>query len=219
MRIVMHYFRKRQTRPASTKSAPLIYEDNRTFLEGKREKLAWPNEAYENLEASIGLTRPSGGAGCAGCATGFGLIVGMMIIAVGALISVSAVGLLLQSRHSPSDMALTILLLLSGIAALLVFGPPFIIGPYLAEQSRIYLQGLYNRLIAHGQIVEGTITSVESIKIEKVVTPRVILCYRFTVPGQSGDCEGQYKTVSNKDFAPEQKVTVLYLSRFIQVLL
>ncbi len=91
--------------------------------------------------------------------------------------------------------------------------------PYLAERNWPYITGLYNRLIAQGQVVEGTITSIEQAVIDGTVTAQVILHYRFTVPGQPGEYEGQYKLLHDQTFAPGQKVTVLYLNRFVQVLL
>jgi hypothetical protein len=62
----------------STDAMLLIYEDNRSFLKGKRQKLAQPQEALDNLGASIGVTAPPVVLGCAGCASVFTLGLGVM---------------------------------------------------------------------------------------------------------------------------------------------
>jgi hypothetical protein len=230
MQIVMRFFRKRQTQSANadsgykkdqhrlTESMPLINEDNRAFLKGKRQKLAQSSEVFDNLEASIGITKP----GCAiqvGCGAVFTVSLGILFAFLGLMMSVAAIGSLLQSPHLTPETSTTGVMLAGGMIFLLFWGPGAMMQSYLAERNWGYITGLYNRLVAYGQVVEGTITSVEPIMIEKVVTPRVILHYRFTVPGQSGEFEGQYRLLPDQIFAPEQKVTVLYLSRFIQVLL
>jgi hypothetical protein len=230
MQIVMRFFRKHQTQSANadsgykkdqhrlTESMPLINEDNRAFLKGKRQKLAQSSEVFDNLEASIGITRP----GCAiqvGCGAVFTVSLGILFTFLGLLASVATIGSLLQSPHLTPETSTTAVMLASGMIFLLFMGPGGIMQSYLAERNWGYITGLYNQLLAHGQIVEGTIISVEQAMIEQVVTPRVILHYRFTVPGQPREYEGQYKLFPDQTFETGQKVTVLYLSRFIQVLL
>jgi hypothetical protein len=229
MQIAMRFFRRRQPRLTSAElrykqdlqrieTMPLIHEDNRAFLKGNREKLSWPREAYENLEVSVGVTRP-GSAIQVGCGAVFTVSLGILFTFLGLLTSVAAIGSLLQSPHLTPETSTTAVMLAFGMIFLLFMGPGWIMQSYLAERNWGYITGLYNRLVAHGQVVEGTITSVEPIMIEKVASKRVILHYRFTVPGQPGEFEGQYKLLPDQTFASGQKVTVLYLSRFIQVLL
>lgn len=222
MQIVMHFFSKRHTQPGRTRAAPLIYENNRTLLEGDRQKLWQSEEALDNLAASIGVTRPEGcfGAGCLGCATAYTLALGNVFIGLGALMMVTGIGLLLYPPHLAPNTTIPALFLVLGMTMLLPGGgPQFILHSHAAKQSQVYLTNLYNRLITQGQVVEGIITSVELVMIGEVVSKQVMLRYRFTVPDQHREYEGQYKLVPDQAFAPGQKVTVLFLNRFIQVLL
>ncbi|MBI5564102.1 MAG: hypothetical protein HY870_04340 [Chloroflexi bacterium] len=218
----MHFFRRRQTRSTHTNSAPLIYENNRALLEGKRETLVQPEEALDNLAASVGITRPEGCgcAGCMGCASVYMIILTRAFIALGALMMVMGIGWLLYYRHLEPNTAIPALFLVFGAILLTPGGgPQYILGSQAAEQYRVYLRGLYNQLLAHGQIVEGTIVSVEPVMVGQVITKQVLIHYRFAVPSQCENCEGQYKLLPKRTFEPGEKVTVLYLSRFIQVLL
>lgn len=218
----MRFFRRRHARAARLKSVPLIYEDDRALLDGKREKLGHSEEVLDNLAASLGVTRPEGcgGAGCLGCATVYVLALGNVFIALGIFMMVMGIGWLLQSRHLEPNTSLPALLLVVGMIFLLPGGgPQYILYSHAAEQRQVYLTSLYNQLVTQGQVVEGIITRVEPVVIGEVISKQIILHYRFTVPDQPGEYEGQYKLWPAQVFETGQKVTVLYLNRFVQVLL
>jgi hypothetical protein len=200
----------------STASVPLIYRDNQAILKGKHQKLAQPQEALENVGASIGLTLPPVPGCCSGCVSiymlglgGFGTASGILLLAL----AISGFGSILSADSIYSDdIASASLVGMVGMVILMHVGYRYILHAYLERRHKRYLFQVYKQLIKHGEIVEGIITDVEQ-KIPQLIH------YRFDAPSHSGICEGQYRLYTRISVTPGQKVTVLYLNRCVHILL
>ncbi len=197
-------------------SVPLIYEDNRAFLKGKREKLAQPEEVIDNLSTSIGVKAPPVFSGCAGCASLYTLGLGVMGTALGIIMLVAAstsFGSILHAYPTPPNhIAIAALLFAAGMVFLVLIGHRYILQTYWTEQYPTYITRLYKELVAQGKIVEGIIISIEQ------GTPQIVH-YRLNVPPQCENCVNQYRLFTQMTLMPGQKVTVLYLNRCVQTLL
>lgn len=197
-------------------SIPLIYEENRAFLKGKRGKLAQPGEVIDNLAASIGTKAPPASSGCAGCASLYILGLGVMGTSLGIMMLVAASMSFSPILHAyPAwldHIAIVALLLATGMVFLVHLGHRCILQAYWAERYPTYITRLYKELVARGEIVEGIVTSIEQ------GTPQIVH-YRFNVPRQCEIDKDQYHLFTQVTLEPGQKVTVLYLNKCVRTLL
>ena len=164
---------------ASVDSMPLIYENNRGFLKGKRRKLFQSREALDSLAASLGIPASNVSSGCAPVVSKSIMMisVGIVCTALGTyMLSMVATGLdsILRTHSMSLDVAAVVISLLAVNMFVLIIGHHSFVQAFYARRYPVYIDWLYKQLIAQGEIVEGTIIDIKQ-------GPPQLIRYRFDV--------------------------------------
>ena len=194
----------------------LVHDDNAGILRGERHVMRARKELVSNLTRNVGGTSWAEGkrSGHLVRHWGWGFwasVSGLVFISGGILLLGN---ILCDAITFLENFPGVVLVEVLGIGLAFGWGYFYLRKAFITALHSDYVAYVFDELIAKGEIAEGEVLSIDTI----TSTHRQIE-YRFTLPESGAAVIGIYRTSTHNMLEPGCKVAVLFLNRYVHVLL